>query len=255
MKMKAERVDTDRYAASQLEYQTVFETIEFNLLNRHKCDDIHFLLFNDGEVRCGMIGGVRDGVLMTPFSAPYSNFSLKKTNLRVVTYYEAVSALIQYCKESSLKAIQFTLPPFIYNEAVISKAANALFAYKFHIINVDLNYHYLLSEYTDNYCKTLDIKAATALRSAIKQGLSFLSGNTGEILEKAYKVICLNKQAKGYPVHLSLNEMKATMSFIPSEIFLVSDNTGNVVASAICFHTAQNIVQVIYWGNVPVSNI
>lgn len=50
----------------------VFNSVEFNELNRHKCDDVHYLVIKDdkGKVRFGIILGQKGNMLKSPFSAP-----------------------------------------------------------------------------------------------------------------------------------------------------------------------------------------
>ena len=72
----------------------VFNTVEFNELNRHKCEDIHYLTICDdkGKVRFGVVLGLRGGVLKSPFSAPFGGIEERGVQ-SVERYVGAVDAL------------------------------------------------------------------------------------------------------------------------------------------------------------------
>ena len=57
----------------------VFNGAAFSELNRHKCAGLHYLVFKDSKIRLGLVLGERDGVLCSPFSAPFGGFSSLRT--------------------------------------------------------------------------------------------------------------------------------------------------------------------------------
>lgn len=237
-----------------LEYKTVaktpfsiFDSVEFTQLNSHKVDSVHYLIFNDGKNRFGLICGIKDGVIKAPFSAPYSCLSEISKDNKMLAYTSSIKQLVTFAKTKQLKKIRVTLPPTVYDESHIAKIYNSFYISGFHIAGCDLNYQYDLKNFDSNYEMSIDPKARQKLRTSLKNDLDF--SKTSDV-EAAYKVIQANRQAKGYPLWMSLNDVYDTMKVIKCDFFTVS-HQGTLVASAMVYHIAEKKAQVIYWGNLP----
>lgn len=238
------------------DYTVGFETVDFNLLNAQKCQKVLFLVFDDANtIRFGLIGGIfADGRLKIPFSAPYSLLTEVRKRNKVLDYQEAVKSLIEHCgKRGDVKRISFTLPPQVYHPTMVSTLENSLFVCGFKVEKVDLNYHFELNEFDDRYEFQIDIKARQKLRSALKQGLVF-ERTDGPGVQEVYEIIKNNRETKGYPLHLSLEDVLHTAKIIKADYFMVRDSVGGGVAAAFVLHVARGIVQVIYWGNTAGSD-
>lgn len=59
---------------------------------------------------------------------------------------------------------------------------------------------------------------------------------------------------RGFPLNMTLPEVRKTMNIIPADVFLVHNEEHLPIASAFVFHVAPKIVQVIYWGDLPEFN-
>lgn len=253
--MIIKRTSKEEYENYVKNYTTVFETPDFNELNSLKCKEIHYLLFVDKKYRWGLIGGLKeDRIFKVPFSAPYSMFTSVKQNNKIQHYDNAVKALIEYCKNTNIKGIYFTLPPKFYNETHISNIENTLFNNGFIVDKVDLNFYYKLDDYTKNYLNECNIKARQKINVAIKSGLSFERVENTDDIKQVYNIIKLNRKHKGYPLHLSYEDIVETVKVIDTDFFLINDNKQNPIASAIIFKVSNDTVQVIYWGNKPNSD-
>ena len=77
-----------------------------------------------------------------------------------------------------------------------------------------------------------------------------LGGDEG--IRKAYAVIRENREYKGYYLSMTEQDMLQTSQLIPTDSFIVSIDDQDI-ASAIVYHTAPGIVQVIYWGDLVES--
>lgn len=252
--MDIKRVEKKEYDNYVKEHTTVFETSDFNELNRAKCKDVHYLLFTDSKYRFGLIAGMKENnILKIPFSAPYSMLTNIRKNNKIIEYDLAVKKLIEYAKSINAKEIHFTLPPKFYQETLISNLENALFINDFKIDKIDLNFHYCLNEFDEKYLQNCDIKARQKLNSALKSNLTFEKAQDGTKIKEAYDIIKSNRLSKGYPLHMSFENVQNTIKIIDADFFIVRSEQGNGIAAAMIFKVARNTVQVIYWGHIEGS--
>lgn len=91
----------------------VFNSVAFNELNASKVDAVHYFVFKDSKVRLGICLGEKDGVLKSPFSAPFGGFSYNTEEHKFQNVEEAVKLLQDYAKEKKL-SIKIILPPDFY---------------------------------------------------------------------------------------------------------------------------------------------
>lgn len=251
--MEVLEVDPREYRGAVRNYASVFDTADFALLNAHKTDRIHFLLFQEAKRVLGVILGGQGNAARLPFSAPYGCFSWIKTRPRVSDFYAAVEALEGWCRQRGYRSLELRLPPAFYQEGVISSLWHALFGRSFQVSVMDLNHHLPLSEVGVQGGSGLDAKARQKLKVGEDAALRFLKLEEAGGLSRAYRVIQANREAKGYPLRMGLEELLRTRELIPGWTFVVQSTSGEDLAAAIVFLTRPGIAQVIYWGNVPGS--
>jgi lipid II:glycine glycyltransferase (peptidoglycan interpeptide bridge formation enzyme) len=80
--------------------------------------------------------------------------------------------------------------------------------------------------------------------------LQKLDSKKEEDVKRAYTVIKANRESKGYPLRMTLEDVLKTIKIIKADFFVLSYNNVDVAAAQI-FHVANNIVQIIYWGDIP----
>jgi hypothetical protein len=229
----------------------VFGSGSFAYLNRFKAESIHYLLFKEGKYRLGLTGGIRQNTLFSPFSAPYGGFVFLSKDVKISHIDDAIDALIQWAKNHGLKSILLTLPPTIYQESFISKQVNSLFRKRFTLSIIDLNYSFNTENFTELYNNNIWRNAIKNLKIALKNNLNFYLCQSIEEKRSAYEVIKSNREARGFPLQMTWEQVAETSRLIPSDFFICSDEQKNLIASAIVFHVSTSIVQVIYWGDIP----
>lgn len=226
---------------------TVFDSIEFSELNKNKVESLTYACFYNGKNRFGLTFGIRDGVLLAPFSAPYACFSSITKNNKVEAYSEACEILVKYARKKGLKKVKLTLPPLVYDNDHITKLYNSLYTCGFKIIGCDINYHYDLCDFNENYISNIVPQARQKLKNALANNLVFEKTND---IELAYRIIRQNREAKGYPLWMSLNDIYKTIQVVRADFFIVYDQEANPIASSMVYHVTDEHVQVIYWGNI-----
>ena len=226
----------------------VFNTAEFNNLNQDKCTEVKYLIFKDSKFRLGLIAGVRNGYLLSPFSSPFGGFSFMKQDVQIDAIEKAVSLLEDYAKQNDFKGIKIALPPLFYSESFLSKVINVLYRCDFTLFNLDLDFYLPLFK-VSNYADNIWYNAKKNLKISQKQEFLF-SKCTIDDLEEVYDVIKKNREAKGKPLNMSLASVLATTDIIDTDLFVVrKDNVA--VASAIVFNCTDTILYVPFWGDIP----
>ena len=247
--MAAEQTSDRQQFALNYPYTThVFNTVEFSTLNEDKCDELRFLEFKDHKPRMGITFGLRGSLLCSPFSAPFGGFVFADADISLEMVDKAVKSLIRYA-DLMRHSIRITLPPSFYHPQLIAKQIYCLVANGFRQLYSDVNFHFDLLSF-DNYKSILWRNARKNLQRAQREPFVFKKAENRDDIIAAYTTIQQNRQAKGYPLKMSLDAVLDTIEIIKADFFNLSMNGANV-ASAQVFHVAEGIVQVIYWGDVP----
>lgn len=242
--MEVERIDATEYRACFKTPSHVYNSMEFIELNAYKCDKVHYLAFRDSKLRLGLALGERSGRLLSPFSAPFGGWCYNREQ-RIDCVEAASDALLRYCRERKLD-LSMTLPPDIYAGSMGAKMVSALVRSGAKIEYLDLNYHYDMRDFA-RFEDNLDSSTRNKLHHSMAQGFSF---ELTDDVARAYEVIRRNREARGFPLRMSLADVMATVKVVKADFFVMTLD-GVDVAAAQVFHVAPQVVQVIYWGDIP----
>lgn len=226
----------------------VFNTVAFAQLNSDKVERVHYLSFDDPKTCFGIVLGESNGVLRSPFSAPFGGF-LEKGTHGLERMEKAVDALVDYAKELSLR-LQITLQPMVYDETRLSMWVNVMMR-KMQLHHTDLNYHFDISR-MPNYGSVINRSARKLLNQALRQNFCLRnldSGNSDDVA-RAYNVISSNRKERGFPLRMTFEQVWQTVSRVVTADFFVLEHEGCDVAAAQIFHVADGIAQVVYWGDI-----
>lgn len=248
--MEIIEVDAQKFKQVMPTAYNVFCTADFNELNRTKCQSVYYLLFRNNKYRLGLIGGIKDGVFYSPFSAPYGGFSFCNDNIRIQYIEEALIALDAWAGNRKVKSIQLTLPPEFYHRSFVSKQINCLYRHCYKTTRKDLDFFFHLENLNESYLNSLKSNARSNLRISLTSGLKFEKSSSPEGYRLVYDIIKRNKEARGFPLHMQWHQIEDVARIIEADFFLVRDADGIPIASAIVFHPADKIAQIIYWGDL-----
>ncbi|MBP1617296.1 MAG: hypothetical protein H6Q14_1123 [Bacteroidetes bacterium] len=239
--MDIERVNEEAYRDVMAEnISHVFNMPSFNALNSSKCDQVHYLLFKDDRYRLGIILGQIGDTFLSPFSAPFGGFEAVRLHTEIQKLEQAVVALLEYICKNAGAMFKVVLPPFFYRESFLSNSLNVFFRYGFCLKTVDLGH-------------AIDLEAWDCSRIKGQNKFSemvFHRCLTQDEKSTAYQTIEKNRLERGYPLRMTLKDVFATTELVKADFFLVSIDQGIVVASAMVFRVADDVAQVIYWGNI-----
>ena len=224
---------------------------EFLKLNEEKVEKIRYLLGYDRKKRLVWAVGEKEKRWMAPFSAPFSMIIELQKEISVEYYWEFVKLITEYAKNLHIQSINLFLPPDIYCYQQNARCLNAFLGNGYSLYYQDINYSLDLGKIDINeYESLMHRNARKNLHIALKSNLELIKCDSLELKQEAYHVIRLNREGKGYPLRMSLNQVMDTIQIVEHEFFLVKKD-GYFIAAAIIFHVTDEIVQVIYWGDIP----
>jgi hypothetical protein len=246
--MIIEDVSIERYKEIVKDVTYVFNSTSFNELNKHKVDELKYLLFKDKKYRFGLYVGIKDDEVLCPFSAPFGTMVAIKTPVSIKYYDEAIDTLESFVSQNNYKSLRFILPPMFYDETGISIFVNTLFRKGYSFKNIDLNFQFDLKKFsTKKYVEIIPYNARKNLRIALSSDLSIKHCETKEEVKRAYNVIAENRELKCYPLRMSYKQVIDTVQIVDHDFFLVIKEE-EAIAAALIYYVNEDVAQVIYWG-------
>jgi hypothetical protein len=247
--MEVLEVNAETYAQAFPKPSHFFNAGGFSALNSYKCDGVFYLVFKDSKIRLGITFGVRNNILCSPFSAPFGGFEPASEDIRLSQIDAALKALEDWARSKKFDGIRIVPPSFFYNPNFLNKMDNCLFRSGYQKANIELNYQFPTDKLDDNYQNLIWYNAKKNLNRSLKSGFSF-EKLASEDSKLAYDVIAQNRKERGFPLRMTWEQVSETTAIIPADFFLVKKEEEKV-AAALVFHVADQIVQIIYWGDLP----
>jgi len=249
--MEIFEVTADQFSQAVQAPYHVFGKAGFNEINRNKADDVLYLLFKEGKYRLGIVAGSKNKVLKSPFSAPFGGFLYISEDVRLQYVEESINMLVEWAAAKGFVSIEMTLPPAFYNHSFITKQVNCLWRMGFVFSAIEINYSFDVLKIGDSYQEKIWRNARKNLRISLDAGFKLEIAAGDHQRRTAYEIIAANREHRGFPLHMTLNQVMETIRVIEADFFLVKNLQETPVASAIVFYVSEKIVQVVYWGDLP----
>lgn len=247
--MEILEVDSKYYSEIFIETEHVFNSAAFNAVNEYKCEQVYYLIFKDTKIRLGIIFGLRNHTLVSPFSAPFGGFEATTDDVRLQQIDDALTVLIEWAKNKNVEGIRIVQPSFFYDPNFLNKTYNCLYRAGFESANIELNYHFSTEKLDNTYQKSIWYNANKNLKRALKADLLFEKLTT-ENAKQAYDIIAQNRQERGFPLRMTWEQVQETLTVMKADFFVVKHQQ-TATGAAVVFHVSKVIVQVIYWGDLP----
>lgn len=226
----------------------VYNSVDFSELNKEKVDDIYYLIFKDKKIRLGIILGLKDNFLLSPFSSPFGSFTFLRENISFQVIDKTIELLCRFAFDNKF-SVKISLPPIFYSNDFISKIISSLYRSDFKLSYCDINHAFNTNKFNE-YVKSLPYNGRKNLNNSKKHNLTLRKADSIGEIELAYEVIKLNREHRNYPLRMSFDAIKDTIEVIKADFFNLFYNN-ECIASAQVFHVANDIVQIIYWGDKP----
>lgn len=235
-------VEPDKYFSVFPHSRSVYGGRPFVEATPGRMESVRYFLGVDQDYkpRFGLIAGYNGGEWYAPYSAPFAELAYLKPE-QLERIYDFISELTDLLDAP----LHLTLAPDFYDPVMLPKICGVLGNYAEKTVQ-DFDYYYPLSEIGD-YVGNLDHAARKNYQRALKAGFRF--GLTDDA-ERCYEVIRLNRESRGYPLAMSLEQVKRTIEVVDADMMVMSLGDEDV-AAALVYHAAAGIAQVIYWGDKP----
>ena len=226
----------------------IYNSVAFAEHNRTKCDgkDLRYLFISDSKVRFGVILGRRDDALCSPFSAPFGGLVSNRTQ-QFDLVDDAWRQLLQYAEAEGCR-LHVTLPPAIYDSATTARSVYSLTKLGL-TPSVDVSYHIDLD--ANDIVTMMAASSRNHLKRANAGGLVFEKLRPVHAdIARVYRIIEANHQSRNHRMAMSLADVESTAALVCADIFIVS-HEGNDIAAAIVYPSADGVIQLINWGDMP----
>lgn len=216
--------------------------------NSYKVDKIVRLIDTDTkDVALGLVAGIKDNKLLAPFSAPFGGFHFRYEAIFYDRIYDFLSKLKQYVTEQNLECASITLSPNMYNPTFNAKAVNAFIRLGFTMPPPDILSYINLKEFRGEWIKS---EVQQNCNKAIRNGLTFSLVTDEKSMEEVYAIIETNRENQNRPIHMTLNELLEVNNIIPVDFFLVRNQRGEGVSSAVFYRGDEKIVHGVFVGDL-----
>ena len=217
----------------------IYDSAAFLALNSHKCERLVLLTGHDKGINFGLAAGLRGGTLHAPFSAPFCTVETSGC-VSPEQLKQFIIAVKNYCITNRYD-IEISMPPACYSFYDF----NAIFRETgFSRLLSDLNFHVPLHA-IPKMTPTARNKAARARR----EGFQF-EECPADMLDEVYATIKTNRDFRGYPLRMTLDDLRATLPIASGRLFSIRSVCADMAAAAVIYRPCRNAYQLIYWGHI-----
>jgi hypothetical protein len=190
-----------------------------------------------------------NGVFSSPSRGTFGGFGIANHRCSILDIAEFVSESDTLLREKGAKNIKIKLPPISHDPSSISVTMLQLLNLGYRVSGAELNYSMDVNNI--NFDQRVEYGNKKRINKCVKFGIE--ASMVGlDLYSEVYNVIKINRESKGYPVTLSYLELKKFIDKIPEKfVFFKAENSGVIVASAICIRISDDILYVFYWGDIP----
>lgn len=202
-------------------------------------------LMKKDDPSMGLLVGLKDGVLSSPFSAPFGGFHYTHEYMFYNLVYEFLSDLKEYVAHEGFEQVSVTLPPDLYQVNMNAKLVNAFIRSGFTMEVPDILNWVNLRDFDGVWNKK---EIGQHCRKAIKYGLVWSMATSMDEMEEAYQVIHRNREGLGRKIYMTLEDILEVKKKFPVDFFIIKEANGNCVGAAILYRGHERIIQGIFMG-------
>ena len=223
-----------------------FISEQFIEFNKWKTDTIVRLIEDKQKVSIGLIAGIKDGILKSPFSAPFGGFHYRNENIYINIIEEYIELLLVYSKNHEIKQVCLTLPPSIYQQSFNAKLVNTLIRKSFDMELPEITNWIELRYFNDVFSHR---SSREYYQQSVKNNLLFCTIEEYKEKKIAFDIICENRTRFGRPIHMSFDDIIHMGEMWPVDFFCVKDSKGEMLASGIFYQFPRQISYAVFWGD------
>lgn len=219
---------------------------QFIVQVKRKVDRVVRLMVKSEKVSMGLVAGIKNEVLLSPFSSPFGGFHFRHDNIFTREIDQFIIQLIDYASSQNIQKISLILPPDVYHHSFNTKMSNALLRNGFLTDLPEITNWIDLSQFKGEFsCRN----ARQNYNKSLQYKLSFQIVHDINEKEIAYQIVRENREKLGRPIYMTFNDLLNVNELWPVDFSLVKNIHGEAVAAAIFYRGHEKIVQGIFWGD------
>ncbi len=223
-----------------------FISEEFVNLNINKVDRIIRLIEDKPKVNLGLVVGLKNNILLSPFSAPFGGFHIRNQDIYISEIENFLFELEEYMTKEKISKFCVTLPPFLYQQSFNSKLINVLIRIGYKINIPEITNWIPLVEFNGEYGNR---KSKEYYRQAVKNNLKFYKITDELLKQNAFSLIENNRKKFNRPIYMTFQDLKNMEAIVPVDYFIVVDANENILSSGIFYRFNNEIVYAVFWGD------
>jgi len=239
-------VDAKEYFSYFVTDPNPFISSAFIQLNKKKTDKIIGLVSDKSTKELGLIAGMRNGILKSPFSAPFGGFHFRSEQVYSGEIDAFVSSLKEYIVSNSLGGIEVTLSPDLYSPSFNAKIISSLLRNNFVSSIPEITNWVNLDDF--NYAFTKK-NSREYFRQALRNELAFSLSQSLDDKNDVYMLIYENRARHNRPIYMSFEDLTDVSGIWPVDYFEVRTKESVLVASAIFYRSRPDICYAVFWGD------
>lgn len=218
----------------------------FTELNQGKVERIVLLVQDKDKPGMGLVAGIKDGMIRSPFSAPFGGFHYKHENIYASDVDAFVSDLKDYILSEGLKGIELTLPPDLYHSSFNAKCISALLRSGYQSQIPDVTSWINLDQFQGTFSHR---NSREYYKQSLRKGLVFNVVSDPDEKKEVYTLISENRARYGRPIFMSFGDVCDASALWPTDFFKVTSADNALAASGIFYRSHPEIIYALFWGD------
>ncbi len=236
-------------------YYTIFKSAgnpfvseNFINLNADKVSELLFLTESEEKPSIGIVVGLQDNKLLSPFSAPFGGFHYLHENIYFSKIEQFICELRDFILTNNYEEFRCVLPPSIYGGSFNSKILNAMVRNGFELGAVELT----------SFVEILNFKNRFPVKSsreyynqAVKYGLKLRKVETSEEKQGIINIVKENRESKNRSLKMTFTDFLNLESFWEVDYLGVFHEDSNAMVGGGIFYRFPNseVVYTAIWGD------
>jgi hypothetical protein len=199
-------------------------------------------------VMCLHVSETEDGVVRSPRRGTFGGIGFF-SDVSQEAVDEFVAAVTSWLRAQGLDRVQVLLPPADHRCARVAAQYFALRRQGFVETLTDINYAIMVQP--QPLVERMNYANRKRYNKCVRAGFAAQQVDVGQ-LARVYRVIESNRNAKGYPVSMTLAQLEQMRDLFADQLCLFICHLGEQeAASAICLRVSPEVLYVFYWGDEP----
>jgi len=198
---------------------------------------------------CGYFYDLGDGHWESPRFGTFGGPFIDEANLTFEEIFLSIEAIIEFLDSKKPVRTHISLPPLgLYPEAT-SIAFQILQHFGFKVSRCELNYH-LHVDRCETLPELMNRNHKRNVRDTESEGFTAIRLQPHQLPE-AYSIIADNRNRKGFPLTMKLEDIQNLQNVFPERLFCFAISLKeSLIASAICIRIDAKVLYVFYWGEL-----